>query len=112
RRGAAGVARPASRRPAAPLPVRGTDPRRGRRQPQRRPGGTAVTRCLLVAGGGGVGKTTVAAALGVTAARSGLRTLVLTVDPAQRLASALGLAGLGHEPEPHADLPDLWVAML
>lgn len=71
-----------------------------------------MTRCLLVAGGGGVGKTTVAAALGVTAARSGLRTLVLTVDPAQRLASALGLAGLGHEPEPHADLPDLWVAML
>src|SRR5690606_11604444 len=55
---------------------------------------------------------TVAAALGVTAAKAGMRTLVVTVDPAQRLATALGLAGLGHEPEPHADLENLWVAML
>lgn len=71
-----------------------------------------MTRTVLVTGGGGVGKTTVAAALGVAAARSGMRTLVVTVDPAQRLATALGLADLGDEPQPHSDLPDLWVAML
>lgn len=71
-----------------------------------------MTRTIFVTGGGGVGKTTVAAALGVAAAQAGLRTLVVTVDPAQRLATALGLAQLGDEPEPHADLPDLWVAML
>lgn len=71
-----------------------------------------MTNTLLVTGGGGVGKTTVAAALGVAAAQTGMRTLVVTVDPAQRLASALGLADLGDEPEPHADLPNLWVAML
>lgn len=46
---------------------------------------------LVCAGSGGVGKTTVAAAIGVRAAQIGLRTLVLTVDPAKRLATALGM---------------------
>ncbi|MFV1963745.1 MAG: ArsA-related P-loop ATPase, partial [Acidimicrobiia bacterium] len=50
-----------------------------------------MTKTLLVTGAGGVGKTTIAAAVGVIAARGGLRTLVVTVDPAQRLASALGI---------------------
>lgn len=45
----------------------------------------------MCAGSGGVGKTTMSAALGVRAAELGLRTLVLTVDPAKRLATALGL---------------------
>lgn len=67
---------------------------------------------LLVTGAGGVGKTTVAAAVAVKAARQGMRTLVVTVDPARRLASALGLAHLGHEPQPHAEEPNLWAAML
>lgn len=71
-----------------------------------------MTRTLLVTGAGGVGKTTVAAAIGVSAARKGVRTLVVTVDPARRLASALGVAALGNEPQPHADLPHLWAAML
>ncbi|MGH8871774.1 MAG: ArsA family ATPase [Acidimicrobiia bacterium] len=71
-----------------------------------------MTRTLLITGAGGVGKTTVAAALGVRAARSGLRTLVVTVDPARRLASALGVEELGNEPRPHAREPDLWAAML
>jgi len=71
-----------------------------------------VTATLLVTGAGGVGKTTVAAAVAVRAARHGMRTLVVTVDPARRLASALGLADLGNEPQPHADEPDLWAAML
>lgn len=45
----------------------------------------------MCAGSGGVGKTTISAALGVRAAQLGLRALVLTVDPAQRLATSLGL---------------------
>lgn len=48
-------------------------------------------KVIVCAGSGGVGKTTIAAALGVRAARIGLRVLVLTVDPAKRLATALGL---------------------
>lgn len=71
-----------------------------------------MTRTLLVTGAGGVGKTTIAAACGVVAARSGLRTLVVTVDPARRLASALGIESLGDEPQPHVDEPNLWAAML
>lgn len=71
-----------------------------------------MTRTVLVTGAGGVGKTTFSAALAVFAARSGIRTLVVTVDPARRLASALGLEELGDEPQPHADEPDLWAAML
>lgn len=71
-----------------------------------------MTRTVLVTGAGGVGKTTFAAALGVTAAARGVRTLVVTVDPARRLASALGLSDLGDEPQPHTDEPNLWAAML
>ncbi len=71
-----------------------------------------MTRTLLVTGAGGVGKTTLAAAFGVVAARSGLRTLVVTVDPARRLASALGIEELGNEPQPHNEEPGLWAAML
>jgi anion-transporting ArsA/GET3 family ATPase len=49
-------------------------------------------RVIVCVGAGGVGKTTISAALGVAAAMHGRRTLVLTVDPARRLANALGLA--------------------
>lgn len=48
-------------------------------------------RVLVVVGAGGVGKTTTAAALAVGAARRGKRVLCLTIDPAKRLAEALGL---------------------
>lgn len=48
-------------------------------------------KVLICAGTGGVGKTSLSAALGVLAAREGLRTLVLTIDPAQRLAQSLGI---------------------
>jgi len=57
-------------------------------------------RVLVCAGTGGVGKTTVSAALAIRAAQAGRRTLVLTIDPARRLADALGLEGLGSEPAP------------
>jgi anion-transporting ArsA/GET3 family ATPase len=54
-------------------------------------------RILVVVGSGGVGKTSTAAALGLLAARGGRRTLVMTIDPARRLASSLGLRDLDHE---------------
>lgn len=46
---------------------------------------------LVVVGSGGVGKTTLAAALGVAAARSGAETLVMTFDPSRRLKDTLGV---------------------
>ncbi len=58
----------------------------------------ADKRILVCAGPGGVGKTTTAAALAALAARSGKKTLVCTIDPAPRLADALGVGGLGPEP--------------
>lgn len=54
-------------------------------------------RVLVTVGTGGVGKTTVAAALGLAGARAGKRVLVMTIDPARRLADALGTGPLGHE---------------
>ncbi|MGC2240397.1 MAG: ArsA-related P-loop ATPase, partial [Acidimicrobiia bacterium] len=71
-----------------------------------------MTTTLLITGAGGVGKTTLAAALAVKAAQGGMRTLVVTVDPARRLATALGVENLGNEPQPHHDEPNLWAAML
>jgi len=52
-------------------------------------------RIIICAGSGGVGKTTTAAAIAVRAALSGRRTMVLTIDPAKRLANALGIQTLG-----------------
>ena len=52
-------------------------------------------KVLVCVGPGGVGKTTTAAALGALAARQGRRTLVCTIDPAPRLADALGVGTLG-----------------
>jgi anion-transporting ArsA/GET3 family ATPase len=48
-------------------------------------------RVIVCTGSGGVGKTTLSAALGVVAARMGKRVLVLTIDPARRLATTLGI---------------------
>jgi anion-transporting ArsA/GET3 family ATPase len=55
-------------------------------------------RVLVTVGTGGVGKTTVAAALGLAAARAGKSVLVMTIDPARRLADALGTGPLDHDP--------------
>jgi anion-transporting ArsA/GET3 family ATPase len=61
---------------------------------------------VLAAGSGGVGKTTVSAALGMAVvAEQDKRVLVLTVDPAKRLATALGLASMGIEPVPVGKAP-------
>jgi anion-transporting ArsA/GET3 family ATPase len=51
-------------------------------------------RIVVVIGAGGVGKTTVAAALAVGAARAGRKVVCLTIDPARRLADSLGVADL------------------
>jgi anion-transporting ArsA/GET3 family ATPase len=52
----------------------------------------------VCAGSGGVGKTTTAAALAMGAAAEGAKVAVVTIDPARRLANALGLEQLGNEP--------------
>lgn len=48
-------------------------------------------RVIVCTGSGGVGKTTTSAALGIAAAKMGKRVLVLTIDPARRLATSLGI---------------------
>ncbi|MEA2137837.1 MAG: hypothetical protein QOG56_987 [Solirubrobacteraceae bacterium] len=55
-------------------------------------------RICIVAGSGGVGKTTASAALALGLAASGKRVAVVTIDPARRLAEALGLEQLGNDP--------------
>ncbi|MFB6263971.1 MAG: ArsA family ATPase, partial [Bradymonadaceae bacterium] len=75
---------------------------------------------LVVCGGpGGVGKTTTAAALGLRASLMGRKVIVLTIDPAKRLANSLGLGELTNQPqqiELEALEPDdpgeLWAMML
>jgi len=62
----------------------------------------AGKKTVVCVGPGGVGKTTTAAAIGVIGARSGVRTLVCTIDPAPRLADALGVPDLGAKPAPVA----------
>jgi len=58
-----------------------------------------VGRIVVCVGCGGVGKTTVAAALALEAARRHRTVAVITIDPARRLADALGLDRLGNEPQ-------------
>ncbi|MBI3074226.1 MAG: ArsA family ATPase [Deltaproteobacteria bacterium] len=57
----------------------------------------ASKRILVSVGAGGVGKTTVSAALALAGAAVGRKSLVLTIDPARRLANALGLSEIGNE---------------
>lgn len=57
-------------------------------------------RVVVCSGAGGVGKTTTSAAIALAAARTGKRAVVLTIDPARRLADALGMPGLPSEPAP------------
>lgn len=59
-----------------------------------------ATRVVVCTGAGGVGKTTTAAAVALRAAELGRDTVVLTIDPARRLAQALGIDELSNEPAP------------
>src|ERR1700683_4308237 len=56
------------------------------------------TRIIVCCGSGGVGKTTVAASVGLRAAERGRHVVVLTVDPARRLAQSMGLTSLDNTP--------------
>jgi anion-transporting ArsA/GET3 family ATPase len=56
------------------------------------------TRIVVCCGAGGVGKTTTSAALALAAAEAGRTVVVLTIDPARRLAQSLGLVELDNEP--------------
>lgn len=58
------------------------------------------TRTIVCCGSGGVGKTTVAAALALRAAEGGRKVVVLTIDPARRLAQSMGLHQLDNTPRP------------
>jgi anion-transporting ArsA/GET3 family ATPase len=62
------------------------------------------TRIVVCCGAGGVGKTTTSAALALAAAEAGRTVVVLTIDPARRLAQSLGLGELDNEPR-RVDVP-------
>jgi len=95
-----------------------TSPKRHRRSPTRggiRPAGGAggsldidallddrATRIVVCCGSGGVGKTTTSAALALRAAERGRSVVVLTIDPARRLAQSMGLSELDNTPRPVA----------
>jgi len=64
------------------------------------------TRVIVCCGAGGVGKTTTAAALGLRAAERGRRVVVLTIDPARRLAQSMGLDELDNTPRPVHDVDE------
>jgi anion-transporting ArsA/GET3 family ATPase len=57
------------------------------------------SRIIVCTGSGGVGKTTISASIGLEAATRGLKTIVVTIDPAKRLANSLGLAKLSNTPK-------------
>jgi anion-transporting ArsA/GET3 family ATPase len=71
-------------------------------------------RMVICAGSGGVGKTTTAAAVALGLAEQGRKVAVVTIDPARRLANALGLQELDNEPRRvEADVAgELWAMML
>jgi len=77
------------------------------------------TRLVVCVGAGGVGKTTTAASIGLAGAARGRKAMVLTIDPARRLANSLGLSGIGNA-ETRIDLTglgleapgELWAMML
>lgn len=64
------------------------------------------TKLVVCVGSGGVGKTTTAAAMGLWGAMQGRKVMVLTIDPARRLANSLGLSRFGNE-EARIDLSSL-----
>jgi anion-transporting ArsA/GET3 family ATPase len=98
-----------------------TGPAVGRVDAARSPEGTdalvdlvAERTIIVCCGSGGVGKTTAAAVVALEGARLGRKTVVVTIDPAKRLADALGLKGLTDTPSRiEGDWPgELWATML
>ncbi|MFF7309568.1 ArsA-related P-loop ATPase [Streptomyces sp. NPDC008137] len=86
-----------------PDPARAHDPARPRMSPARLLDVDPLladpkTRIVVCCGSGGVGKTTTAAALGLRAAERGRKVVVLTIDPARRLAQSMGIDSLDNTP--------------
>ena len=82
-------------------PARGVRPQAGRQAPPMDLEALIAdrgTRIVVCCGAGGVGKTTTSAALALAAAEAGRTVVVLTIDPARRLAQSLGLEELDNEP--------------
>ncbi|HEY7010184.1 MAG TPA: ArsA family ATPase [Jatrophihabitantaceae bacterium] len=71
-----------------------------------------ATRVVVTCGSGGVGKTTTAAAMGTIGAAAGRRTVVLTIDPARRLAQSMGLTELDNTPREVKGVDNLFAMML
>jgi anion-transporting ArsA/GET3 family ATPase len=74
--------------------------------------GDPNTRVVVTCGSGGVGKTTTAAAMAMLGAAAGRRTVVLTIDPARRLAQSMGLTELDNTPREVKDVDNLFAMML
>jgi anion-transporting ArsA/GET3 family ATPase len=70
------------------------------------------TRVVVTCGSGGVGKTTTAAAMALLGAAAGRRTVVLTIDPARRLAQSMGLTELDNTPREVKEADNLFAMML
>ncbi len=70
------------------------------------------TRVVVTCGSGGVGKTTTAAAMAMLGAEAGRRTVVLTIDPARRLAQSMGLTELDNTPREVKGQNGLFAMML
>ncbi|MCH1867833.1 ArsA family ATPase [Nocardioides sp. CFH 31398] len=68
--------------------------------------GDPATRIVVCCGSGGVGKTTTSAALALRAAEQGRRVVVLTIDPARRLAQSMGIEELDNTPRPVVGIDD------
>src|SRR5919107_4895580 len=64
------------------------------------------TNIIVCCGSGGVGKTTTSAALALRAAEQGRKVVVLTIDPARRLAQSMGIERLDNTPRPVPGLAD------
>jgi anion-transporting ArsA/GET3 family ATPase len=62
--------------------------------------GDRETKIIICCGSGGVGKTTISAAIAARAAEAGRKVVVLTIDPARRLAQSLGVGELDNTPRP------------
>ena len=62
--------------------------------------GDREIKIIICCGSGGVGKTTTSAAIALRAAEAGRKVVVLTIDPARRLAQSLGVGELDNTPRP------------
>ena len=89
-------------------------PRPGSGPPGVGPPGSGLPELLIVVGSGGVGKTTLAASLGLESAAAGHDTLVMTFDPSLRLKDALGVGDAARDEEVAVPVAGgrLWASLL